>query len=277
MHYKKILIILWKKMSKYSIIQIDNLQGGICMSRLEKFVREAKEFAQKNITAKDPDFIAWNNSLIRYMEKNYGINSTTTLNFKNRHYSLSVYTVGTPASSFINVYKNKMALTVKDLELLLEEENEENNFTNTKIENNKINSSKKIFVVHGRNNDKKYEVSEFLYEQGLTPIILHEQVNSGQTIIEKIEKNSDVACAIILLTPDDEGRLKGSNSSLKTRARQNVIFEAGYFMGKLGRNKTIILSGVEETMSDIDGIVYIDINNYKSALLKELRELNLIK
>ena len=80
-----------------------------------------------------------------------------------------------------------------------------------------------------------------------------------------------------MLTPDDEGRLKGSNSSLKTRARQNVIFEAGYFMGKLGRNKTIILSSVEETMSDIDGIVYIDINNYKSALLKKLRELNLIK
>ena len=53
------------------------------MSRLEKFVEDAKEFAQKNITAKDPNFIAWNNSLIRYMEKNYGINSTTTLNFKN--------------------------------------------------------------------------------------------------------------------------------------------------------------------------------------------------
>ena len=50
---------------------------------------------------------------------------------------------------------------------------------------------------------------------------------------------------------------------LKTRARQNVIFEAGYFMGKLGRNRTILLSGVEETMSDIDGIVYLNINNYK--------------
>ena len=120
-------------------------------------------------------------------------------------------------------------------------------------------------------------MSCFLYEQGLEPIILHEQVNNGQTIIEKIEKNSDVACAIILLTPDDEGKLKNSDLPLKTRARQNVIFEAGYFMGKLGRNRTIILSGVEETMSDIDGIVYIDINNYKSALLKELKELNLIK
>ena len=247
------------------------------MNKLEKFVQEAKDFAQRNITADNPDFVAWNNSLIRFAEKNYGINSTTTLNFKNRHYSLSIYTPGTPVSSFINAYKKKMAITVKELEILLEEEIEDTINEPITLENNKSINSKKVFIVHGRDNSKKYELFEFLYEQGLEPIILHEQVNSGQTIIEKIEKNSDVACAIILLTPDDEGKLRDSNLPLKTRARQNVIFEAGYFMGKLGRNRTIILSGVEETMSDIDGIVYIDINNYKSALLKELKELNLIK
>lgn len=247
------------------------------MSRLEKFVEDARELAQKNITAKDPNFIAWNNSLIRYMEKNYGINSTTTLNFKNRRYSLGVYAVGTPVSSFINAYQQGMAITVKELEILLDEEKENMENDTINIEKTTNISSSKVFIVHGRDNSKKYELSEFLYEQGLEPIILHEQVNSGQTIIEKIEKNSDVACAIILLTPDDEGRLKDASAPLKTRARQNVIFEAGYFMGKLGRNRTIILSGVEETMSDIDGIVYIDINNYKSALLKELKELNLIK
>ena len=94
------------------------------MSRLEKFVEDAKEFAQKNITAKDPNFIAWNNSLIRYMEKNYGINSTTTLNFKNRQYSLGIYAIGTQVSSFINAYQQGMAITVKELEFLLEEEKE---------------------------------------------------------------------------------------------------------------------------------------------------------
>ncbi len=146
----------------------------------------------------------------------------------------------------------------------------------TNLLSQKKKQTKKVFIVHGRDDSKKYELSGFLYEQGLEPIILHEQVNNGQTIIEKIENNSDVACAIILLTPDDEGKLKNSENPLKTRARQNVIFEAGYFMGKLGRNRTILLSGVEETMSDIDGIVYLDIDNYKSALLKELKSLNLI-
>lgn len=244
------------------------------MSRLEKFVQEAQEFEKKNITASNPDFIAWNNSLIRFLEQTYGKNSTTTNNFVNRTYSLSAFAIGTPEKNFVEAFKSDMAITTKELEKLLEETLEEDA---DKVENKHNVSSKKVFIVHGRDDAKKYEISGFLYEQGLEPIILHEQVNNGQTIIEKIEKNSDVACAIILLTPDDEGRLRDSDSSLKTRARQNVIFEAGFFMGKLGRNRTIMLSGVEEKMSDIDGIVYIDINNYKSALLKELKELDLIK
>lgn len=242
------------------------------MSRLEKFVKEAKEFSEKDITASNPEFVAWNNSLIRYMEKKYGATSTTTNNFKKRTYSLGVYALGTPQSSFINAYKKDMKITLRELEILLEEEIEDYD-THTITEKKQ---TKKVFIVHGRDDSKKYELSGFLYEQGLTPIILHEQVNNGQTIIEKIESNSDVACAIILLTPDDEGRLKASENDLKTRARQNVIFEAGYFMGKLGRNRTILLSGVEETMSDIDGIVYLDINNYKSALLQELKALKIL-
>lgn len=248
------------------------------MSKLEKFVQEAKEFAKKDITASNPDFIAWNNSLIRFMETKYGSNSTTTANFKKRHYSLSVYALGTPESSFINAYKRDMEITLRELEILLnEEEDSEDESVADNSKKSSKNNSKKVFIVHGRDDSKKYELSGFLYEQGLEPIILHEQVNNGQTIIEKIEKNSDVGCAIIILTPDDEGKLKNSDMPLKTRARQNVIFEAGYFMGKLGRNRTILLSGVEETMSDIDGIVYLNINNYKGDLLKELRSLNLIK
>lgn len=247
------------------------------MSKLEKFLQEAKEFAKMDITATDSNFIAWNNSLIRFAEKKYGIKSTTTLNFKNRHYSLMAFGSNTPTSSFIHAYQKDMATTVKELEILLEEEKEDMTDEPIISKTEKTIDSKKVFIVHGRDDSKKYELSGFLYEQGLQPIILHEQVNNGQTIIEKIEKNSDVGCAIILLTPDDEGKLKNSDLPLKTRARQNVIFEAGYFMGKLGRNRTILLSGVEETMSDIDGIVYLNLNNYKSDLLKELKALDLIK
>ena len=244
------------------------------MNKLEKFIKEAKEFLKQDITASDPSFVVWNHSLIRYMEKNYGINSTDTNNFKNRKYT--IFVLNHPRYEYQQAFKKDMEITLKELEILYEEEKEEQLETKeNKLINKNINS-KKVFIVHGRDEMKKYELSGFLYEQGLKPIILHEQVNNGKTIIEKIEENSDVACAIILLTPDDVGKLKESNDKLKTRARQNVIFEAGYFMGKLGRNRVIMLKGVEEVMSDIDGIVYIDINNYKSDLLKELKSLKLI-
>ncbi len=244
---------------------------------LEKYINEAKEFEKRNITSSDPDFKSWNNSLLRFVEKKYGKNSKTYDDFSKRTYSLSFFFGDTPESEHINAYKDDMSITRRDLEKLLEEEkmfNDELNVSDIK----KNNKSKKVFIVHGRDDSKKYEVKGFLHELGLEPIILHQQVNGGKTIIEKIEKNSDdIACAIVLFTPDDIGKLKDSDEELRTRARQNVIFEAGYFMGKIGRNRTIILSGVEEKMTDIDGIVYIDINNYQDALMREFKELSLIK
>ena len=64
---------------------------------------------------------------------------------------------------------------------------------------------------------------------------MNEQPNQGLTIIEKIEQYSDVGFAIVLLTPDDVGGLKDKPEELQPRARQNVIFELGYFMAKLGK------------------------------------------
>jgi len=117
----------------------------------------------------------------------------------------------------------------------------------------------KIFIVHGTDpTNAKDQLKNLLTEWGLNAVILQEQPNRGQTIIEKFEEYSDeVGCAIVLLTPDDEGRVAGSDD-WKPRARQNVIFELGFFFGKLGRDKTICLyKGDTERPSDIAGIVYI--------------------
>lgn len=92
------------------------------MSKLEKFVIQARELVKKDYTASNPEFIAWNNSLIRYMESNYGIDSTTTTNFKDRSYSLCAYALGTPDSYFIKAYQKDMETTLRELEILLEEE-----------------------------------------------------------------------------------------------------------------------------------------------------------
>ncbi|MCD6153547.1 MAG: nucleotide-binding protein, partial [Syntrophobacterales bacterium] len=108
--------------------------------------------------------------------------------------------------------------------------------------------AKKIFVVHGRNNEIKEAVARFLEKIGLSPIILHEQPNSGRTIIEKFEQYSnDISYAVVLLTSDDIGGIKDKNPKLQPRARQNVILELGYFMGRLGRSRVCALydKGVE--------------------------------
>ena len=120
-----------------------------------------------------------------------------------------------------------------------------------------VNSYKKVFIVHGHDDKAKTELSNFVFRLGLTPIILHEQPNGGNTIIEKFELySSDVQYAFVLLTPDNIGGIDEKN--LKPRARENVILEMGYFMGKLGRNKVCCLhKGGLEIPSDILGILYL--------------------
>jgi len=132
---------------------------------------------------------------------------------------------------------------------------------------------KKVFVVHGRDEVAKEKVARFIQKAGLNPIILHEQSNQGRTIIEKFERHtSDVGFAVVLLTPDDVGRSKRA-TKWKPRARQNVIAELFYFMGKIGRDRVCALKkGNVEEPSDIAGVTYIDFNGgeWKGELLREL-------
>lgn len=142
----------------------------------------------------------------------------------------------------------------------------------TKTDSKEINND--IFIVHGHNNEVKINVARTLEKLGLNPIILHEQPNSGKTIIEKFEELSNVGFAIILLTDDDLGKAK-KDENLNMRARQNVILEMGYFIGKLGRNRVCPLyaKGVE-LPSDLYGILYTEIDNvenWKIQIAKELK------
>jgi predicted nucleotide-binding protein len=119
----------------------------------------------------------------------------------------------------------------------------------------------KVFVVHGHDSEAKETVARFIQKIGLKPIILHEQPSSGLTIIEKLESYSNVGFAAVLLTPDDIGGMAQKPSELQARARQNVILELGYFIGKLSRNRICALykQGVE-IPSDFGSIVYIELD-----------------
>lgn len=133
---------------------------------------------------------------------------------------------------------------------------------------------KKVFIVHGHDNEIKQTVARTIEKLDLEAIILHEQPNAGQTIIEKLENNSEVGFAIVILTPDDVGRSK-NEKELRKRARQNVLIELGYFVGKLGRDRVCPLYAKDvEIPSDFDGVLYVPLNEYgswKIELVKELK------
>lgn len=138
-------------------------------------------------------------------------------------------------------------------------------------------NKRKVFIVHGRDNEAKHEVSRFIEKLGLEAIILHEQASSGMTIIEKIEHYSnDADFAIVLYTACDHGRgVHESKIPPKNRARQNVVFEHGYLMAKLGReNVCSLVKGEIETPNDISGVVYVPLDSFgawKNEVSKELK------
>lgn len=160
------------------------------------------------------------------------------------------------------------------------------NATSAITEKSKVEASAdKVFIVHGHGELIKVTVARTLEQLGLKPIILHEQEDYGNTIIEKFESNAtDIGFAIVLLTADDMGisrkDIEKSNTENREpkaskRARQNVVFEMWYFMGKLDRAHVFLLleDGVEKP-GDLDGIVYTLIDSegmWKIKLAKRLK------
>lgn len=132
--------------------------------------------------------------------------------------------------------------------------------------------SRRVFVVHGHDEGAREAVARFLEKIGFEAVILHEQANQGRTVIEKIEAHREVGFAVVLLTPDDEGCVKGGHS--EPRARQNVLLELGYFIGHLGRDRVCALKrGELDIPSDFAGVVWEkmdDSGGWKQALGREL-------
>lgn len=137
------------------------------------------------------------------------------------------------------------------------------------------NRSRRVFIVHGHDEGSREAVARFLSNVDLEPLILFEQASGGKTIIEKIEANQDVGFAVVLMTADDEGGVRGSGT-YAPRARQNVLLELGFFMGKLGRSRVFALVKDDiEIPSDFAGVVWgrLDANQgWKQTLAKELEE-----
>jgi len=136
---------------------------------------------------------------------------------------------------------------------------------------------KKVFIVHGHDNEMKEAVARQLSDIGLKPVILHEQADKGLTLIEKFTDYSDVGFAVVLLSPDDLAYQAGEPADTALhQARQNVIFEMGFFIGKLGRDLVLTIHREDKAFimpSDINGVLYTpydQLGAWRHKLKKEL-------
>lgn len=182
---------------------------------------------------------------------------------------MSIFAPSTPESAFVDACADGLHKAKAVLETYLDEFSAEGETGSTA----NVGDYSKVFIVHGHNGELRERVARIIERQGLTAVVLNEQSNQGKTIIEKLEIEGDAAGAVCLFTADDEGRAKAEQSA-NPKARQNVVFEAGYFIGRLGRENVAILvdKGIE-IPSDLQGVVYTGTDSWEFGLLKELKSM----
>ena len=234
--------------------------------KLEWLISEVDVLVDHYVKPSTPGFQAWFSEAERFLIKRFGADSFEYKKLKETKFMPAAYVTD---SDVVRKCKEGLVATKLMFQTYLEEMQEAPLLNGTG--ETTAASFEKVFIVHGRDGELKHAVARLVEKQGVKAVILSEQVNKGNTIIEKFEENSDVSGAICLFTADDLGRAK-TDTEERPRARQNVVFEAGYFMGKLGRGRVVIIAekGVE-LPSDMQGIVYTDKNNWEVEVLKELK------
>lgn len=254
------------------------------LQKLEKLVKEGETFNWDNFSRKGSygypesytsEYISWKTRVETLLESRFGKSSPVFQNFIN---GANIRVLGNGTDQFNRAHSYFMGALKSAIDLI----DFDASVTREKEIEKSIKKTNKIFVVHGHDEKLKHEVEIFLQEIGLEPIILHRQPDKGQTIIEKIESNSDVGYAIILLTPDDIGYSSIEESKEESereknfRARQNVIFEFGYFIGKLGRSRVCCLYKENvELPTDVSGIIYKEVkttvDEIAFSIIKDLK------
>lgn len=231
---------------------------------------------------KSPSFNQWQHDAAVAVANIFGENTANHRRFTGIRYSLSAFTSGTPQSAFEQRWMNGLEEARAILKSLTEQIQTYWDEPLPKLpgqqegsrEGARAPASRKVFIVHGHDDGTKASVARLLEKLELEPVVLHEQPTQGRTIIEKFEAHADVAFAAVLLTADDDGKAK-TDSTLRSRARQNVILEMGFFLGRLGRTHVCVLfeDGVE-IPSDYSGVLFVKLDNngmWMYSVAKELR------
>jgi len=236
----------------------------------------------KNKNDESPEFNKWMRDTDLAIKKIFGDNHDGHLRFINiQYHRVSSWAEAGRGVSHPNQYWKGLEEAKTLLQSLIEEIEEYGTGEDEKTSSagsaatTDLSDSRKVFIVHGHDEAAKLSVDSFIKKLNLKPVILHEKPNEGRTIIEKFEKHSNVGFAVVLMTPDDIGASADDEKNLKHRARQNVILELGFFLGKLDRKHVCALykEGVEMP-SDYDGVLFIPMDEndgWKLSLAREIR------
>lgn len=252
------------------------------IKKLEDLIGKIEGMRQKD--SDSPEFKKWQRNTRVALSNIFGRESEQIEEFNEiNFYVLSISMMEETPSWEINEAFNRgleeakaiLESMIQDIREYWEEEPSTSIVSSKSPESLAIGSSNRVFIVHGHDTGLKEEVARFLTSIGLSPVILHEQPNKGRTIIEKFEEYADVPYAVVLLTPDDVGAPAEEKNNLRERARQNVLFEFGFFIGKLGRERVSgLVKGDIELPSDYSGVLYIPVDEggaWKFAAIKELK------
>jgi len=251
-------------------------------TKLDERIKIGNEILNRQVTTKEEldvlsnDFSLWNDYNFEYLKQSFNNPNNEYL----KTYKFTGHTILGSIEYNSNPILNEKEKIEAKINNLVKLKAKSDLIKSIVISNNEQNTTSNfikddIFIVHGHDDVAKEKTARFIEKLGFKPIILHEQASYGKTIIEKIEEYSNVGFGIILYTPCDVGAKNGNKTDLKSRARQNVVFEHGFLIGKIGRkNVCALVKGDVETPNDISGVVYVkmdDANAWHIDLAKEMR------
>ncbi len=255
------------------------------VSRLQRLIEEGQAFTYQNFAALQegypaslsPQWLTWTARARMVIEATFGLDSAIGETLTK---GLQINLIGFSDDRF-NIAKSYI-LGALSAALVAIQEGFPTRGPLTHVSGPGVAASGRVFIVHGHDSELKTELEVFLKNSGLDPIVLHRQPDQGATLLEKFERHSDVGFAFILLTPDDVAFTVDqlaepeAKRRLEKRARQNVIFEFGFFVGRLDRSRVCCLYKGDVTLpSDLNGLVYKKVSESVEslgyALLKELR------
>ena len=269
---KECWLLKGKDMNKQEVID------GLISFRERLTGEVVNAYAQRGSSFGNDRFNIWRRKFTKFLNEHLP-GEVSTLNSKLHHI---VFVVRHGESDVDRFWREDGDAMVSYIDsLILDVQNDEYDFPGENIDSKKTESevlkkdNKSVFIIHGHDGEAKERTARFVEKLGLKAIILHEQASRGRTIIEKIESYTNVGFAIVLYTPDDLGNSKSEveSGNVKPRARQNVVFEHGYLMAKIGRENVVpLVDGNVDLPSDISGIVYITDKDWQLDIAKEMKD-----